>query len=110
MNWHFTFFLFNVVVWIGIALLLSFTFAAKSHKDNFNSIAKLYTIIIALCAGFFSVLTQGLPEMGFSINSFMYAFLASLGFVFYQLVRTKKRVLSKRYMRIAHIKYAKEVI
>lgn len=107
MNWHFTFFLLDIVGWTAIAVLLCNTaFIKKSNKDNLNGITKLNVIIITLCAGLFSVLTNGLPDMGLSINSFMYAFFVSFGLVIYLRSKTKRQYLpkiSKRNRKVAYI-------
>ena len=65
----------------------------------------LGTIVIALCAGFFSVLNHGLPDVGFSINSFIYATLVSFSFALYNQVKKKKLL-----MKILHMgKHAKSI-
>lgn len=97
MNLHFLFFLLDIVVWLSIALFLSYTSLVQPYNVNLNYITKLYTAIVTICAGFFSVLIHGLPDMGFSINSFIYAFFAAFSFVYYQQTR-KKQVRTKRIL------------
>lgn len=96
MNWHFIFFLLDIVGWITIAILLcNSAFITKANRANLNKISKLSIVIITICAGLFSVLINGIPDTGFSINSLMYAFFVSLSLVIYQRTKTKKEYLPK---------------
>lgn len=99
MNVHFLFFLLDIVAWLGIALFLSYASLVQSYHVNLHYITKLYTVIITICAGFFSVLIHGLPDTGFSTNSFIYAFFVAFSFVYYQQTRKKqvriKKILTK---------------
>ena len=95
MNLHVLFFLLDIIVWLGIALFLSYTSIVQSYNVTLHYITKLYTVIITLCAGLFSVLIHGLPETGFSINSFIYAFFVAFSFVYYQQTR-KKQVRTRK--------------
>ena len=107
MTWHFIFFLLDIVGWITIAFLLcNVAFITKFSNFNINKITKLSIIIATLCAGLLSVLINGLAENGFSINSFIYAFIVSFSLVIYQRLKTKKEYLpkiSKRSRKLAYI-------
>jgi hypothetical protein len=98
MNWHFNFFLFDIVGWVGIALLFTYVFTTKSYKAHSNNGTKISRIIASLVitsfAGLFSVLSQGLPDVGLSTNSFIYAFFGSLCLVFYQQLRIRSNSLN----------------
>lgn len=97
MNLHFLFFILDIVVWLGIAFFFNYASLAQSYNVTLHYVAKLYTVIITLCVGLFSVLIHGLPDTGFSINSFMYVLLASFSFVYYQQTK-KKQVKTKRIL------------
>lgn len=108
MNLHLIFSLLDIVGWIGIILLCNFVSLITRRKVN--SISKLNTIIITLLvapfAGLFSVLMNGFPDVGLSINSFIYVFLVSFSIVYYQQIKTKKAYLpkiSKRNRKLAYV-------
>jgi len=88
MNWHFIFFLLNIVGWMTIAFLLcNSALITRTNRVNLNKISKLRIVIATICAGLFSVLINGIPDTGFSITSLMYAFFVSFSLVYY--LRTK---------------------
>lgn len=96
MNWHFIFFLLDVVGWMVIAVLVCNNASLiKSNKVNLNAITKLSVIIITIVTGLFSVLVNGLSDTGLSVISFIYAFFVSFSLVYYQLIRAKKVYLTK---------------
>lgn len=103
MNWHFNFFLLDVVAWIAIAVLLcNRAFIIKS-KVNLNLLTKLNIITITLFVGFLSVLVNGIPNTAFSIDSFAYVFITSFTLV---TLKTKRKYLpkaSKKYTKVAYI-------
>jgi len=107
MNWHFIFFLLDVVSWITVAVLLcNYAFITRSNKANLNNFTKLNIIIIAPFAGLFSVLINGIPETGFAVNSFIYVFIVSFSLVFYQRIKTRKDYLPKISKRNRKVAYA----
>lgn len=95
-NTHFIYFLIDVTIWVAIAVIVSNSgIKTKSYKLNMNKSITLIVIIFALGAGFFSVLTNGLPEFGFSIISFVYATFVSIFLVFSQRIKIKSQILPK---------------
>lgn len=110
MNWHFIYFLLDILVWMIIAVMLCNSgVKTKSYKLNINKVTKFNTVILTLCAGFFSVLINGIPELGFSIISFIYATSASVILLFTQRVKIKRNFspkLSKRNIKVGNIRFA----
>ena len=100
-----------MVGWIGIALLFSYVFTTKSYKANSSYGIKLKRIIISvvitLFAGLFSVFTRGIPDIGFSVNSFIYALFASLCLVFYQ--QAKRRIFDLNLAKIRRKPIIKDI-
>ena len=95
MNWHFLFFILDIVGWIGIALSFNYLSIVLTYKVSTFNILKINTIIIALSAGSFSVIIYGIPNIGLSLESFMYAFFACLIFILFQQI-TKEKVKIKK--------------
>ena len=60
---------------------------------------KISIIVISLCAGFFSVLVNGIPDLGLSMNSFAYASFAPFGLIFYTQLTHKKIVTKVKYAK-----------
>lgn len=107
MNLHFIFFLLDIVGWMTIAILLcNNVFITRANRVNLNNISKLSIVIVTICAGLFSVLINGIPEAGISINSLMYASVVSFSLVFYKQIKTKKEYLpriNKRNRKLTYI-------
>jgi len=107
MNMHFIFFLIDVLVWVMIAVLLcKLVFVTKHQKVNMHKITVLNIVIITLAVGLFSVLTNGIPDLGLSIKSFIYTFFVSFSLVLYQRIKTKKDFLPKISKRNRKVAYA----
>lgn len=106
MNWHFIFFLLDIVVWVAIAALLCNRALVIKSKVNLGLLERLGIISITLFVGFLSVLVNGVPSIGFSIDSFLYVFIASYIIVVFLRLKTKKEYLpkiSKRNKNVAYI-------
>lgn len=109
MNLHFTYFLLDILAWVGIAVLIcNLPLIKKSYKYKLNNLTKINIIFITFVAGLFSVLIDGLPNTGISINSLTYALVVSFSLGFYLRSKSKKQYLpriSKRDRKETYIGY-----
>lgn len=105
----FCFFLLDILVWLTIAVMVcNIDIKTKSYKLKMSKITKVIIIIFTLAAGFFSVLTNGLPDLGFSIISLMYAASVSVLLVFSQRLKIKREFapkLRKINKKVGNIQY-----
>jgi hypothetical protein len=94
MNLHFIFFLLDILVWFIIAAVFcSQIYINKSNRFKLSKTTMVSVFILSLLSGLFSVLVNGIPDIGFSMNSFVFAFIACFGVVFYTQIKQNKLIL-----------------
>lgn len=107
MNWHLIYSILNIFGWVVIAIMLCNTgIKTKSYNLNVSKVTTLKIVFFTIGAGLFSVLINGLPDLGLSITSFIYANSVSVILLFYQRIKIKKVYipkLSKRNIEVGSI-------
>ncbi|HYK08981.1 MAG TPA: hypothetical protein VEW42_05775 [Candidatus Eisenbacteria bacterium] len=97
MNWHFLFFLFDVIIWVFFAAFFHKTCISENRKLK-NKPKYRSTIGMAFFAGLVSIVQHGLPDIGLSFISFIYVVMACLGVIFYAI--SKNSILQKMHMQM----------
>lgn len=79
MNYHFLSFLFDVSIWVALSIGLG-KLISDMNQSSRGKQYKDYSLLLlsALCTGFWTVMTHGLPEVGFAWYSFMVVLLVTL--------------------------------
>jgi len=91
MNLHFIFFLLHILVWFTIACFIcSQIIFNKSDRAKLSKATIFSVFILSLSSGLFSVLVHGTPNIGFSINSFVYASIIPFIVVIYTQTKQGK--------------------
>ena len=94
MNLHFIYFLIDIIFLIIIEVLFcSQIFVEKPNRVKLSKFTILSIFILSIFSGFFSVLVHGIPNLGFSINSIVYASIAPFGLILFMQTRQKKLIL-----------------
>jgi len=94
MNWHFLFFILDIFSWVFAGIFICSKINSVNRRSGKKRLKiKIGIILTALITGFLSVLSDGLPDMGFSYISLFYSIAASSLFAFYKYPKLRGKLL-----------------